>query len=297
MKQNRIKNTVFIMLIAVILLVPTTSVGAKEFKKNDSIVEDRISEDVIRFEETISLDLPPEYGTVPVGAYYRVNVYGVDVGDGVVLIDCGDEALAKELYKSVHKAFKKPILAVYLTHYHADHAGGGSYFQSKGVQVYSPMAEMYFISAGANVGGAPIPDQFTYAGYTPDYSYEYGVLEAGFTVVPEPGHTMGEVSIAYTSGDASYLFSSDTILPMMTDDVDDLDMTFEITFNTAYQNYLNSNPFYDLYGTQLATLGGMMPTVAAYDYALTGHISPLDGYTAAYYVGYTIGTLEYFPYL
>ena len=159
------------------------------------------------------------------------------------------------------------------------------------------MAEIYFIAAGANVGSDPIPDQFTYAGYAPNYSYEYGVLEDGFTVVPEPGHTMGEVSIAYTSGDASYLFSSDTILPMMTDDVDDLDMTFEITFNTAYQNYLNSNPYYDLYGTQLATLGGMLYTVATYDYVLTGHINPMEGYTALNYVYYTIGTLQYFPFM
>lgn len=297
MQKRQRKKIVLSLLIIATLIMPTLSASAKIYKKNDSIEEYEVSNGVIRFEEIIPINIPPEYGSMPEGAYYRVNVYGVDIGEGVVLIDCGDDLLAKELYKSVHKAFKKPVVAVYLTHYHADHAGGGSYFQSKGVPVYSPMAETYFIMAGANVGGNPIPDQFTYTGYMPDYSYEYGSLEDGFSVAPEPGHTMGEVSITYSSSDATYLFTSDTILPMMSDDVNDLDMTYELTIGTAYQNYLNSVPEYDLYSTQLATLNAMQYAVFGYDYVLTGHINLMDAYTAAYYIGYTIGTLQYFPYL
>lgn len=298
MMQKRLHLKLLIsMIIITMLILPTLSASAKYFKKNDSINKYQITKDVIRFEEIITLNLPPEYGPIPEGAYYRANVYGVDVGDGVVLIDCGDDTLAKELFKSVRKAFKKPIVGVYLTHYHADHAGGGSYFQSKGVPVSAPMAEMYFIATGANVGSDPMPDQFTYSGYEPDYSYEFGEIEAGFSVTPEPGHTMGAVSISYISGDASYLFTADTILPMESDDVDYLDMTFDLAFGTAYQNYLNSVPGYDLYGTQLVTLSGMLYSVSGYDYVLTGHIDPMDIDGALSYIGYTIYVLEMFPYM
>ncbi len=55
---------------------------------------------------------------------------------------------------------------------------------------------------------------------------------------------MGAVSIEYRHGNTVYLFTSDTILPMTMDDVNEGDMTSEITIGTAYNNYLYANYLY-----------------------------------------------------
>ena len=163
---------------------------------------------------------------MPIGAYYRVSVYGVKIGNGVVLIDAGDDSLAEELYQAVTQTFNKPIIAVYLTHYHADHAGGGSYFQTQGIPVYAPTAEAMFIIAGANLQ-PDIPDEFTYTGYGPDKYYETDELEPGFSWMPEIGHTGGAIAIQYSKDDHNYLFSADTILSMFTDNTGQLDLTYD----------------------------------------------------------------------
>jgi glyoxylase-like metal-dependent hydrolase (beta-lactamase superfamily II) len=278
------------MIIITMLIVPTLSVSAKKYREDGSIPAYPVTDKVIRFEETIPLS---EDAVGYPGFSYRVNVYGVDVGKGVILIDSGDDDLASELYKSVTKAFNKPIIAVYLTHYHADHAGGGAYLQSMGIPVYAPVDEMYFIMQGANLQpGTPI--DFTYTGYVPDYTYEESDLYNRFEAIPEPGHTMGAVSIEYRHGNTMYLFTADTILPMTTDDVNEGDMTSDLTIGTAYNNYLYAN---NLYTTQLSTLNGMLYTVSDYDYVLTGHINPMSSEMANGYIQYTIETLLYFSYI
>ncbi len=291
MIQKRLLTKLILsMIIITMLIVPTLSASAKKYREDGSIPAYPVTDKVIRFEETIPLS---EDAVGYPGFSYRVNVYGVDVGKGVILIDSGDDDLASELYKSVTKSFNKPIIAVYLTHYHADHAGGGAYLQSMGIPVYAPVDEMYFIMQGANLQpGTPI--DFTYTGYVPDYTYEESDLYNRFEVIPEPGHTMGAVSIEYRHGNTMYLFTADTILPMTMDDVNELDMTSELTIGTAYNNYLYANY---LYTTQLNTLNGMLYTVSDYDYVLTGHINPMSSEMANGYIQYTIGTLLYFPYI
>ncbi len=290
MQKRLHTNLILSMFIILMFVFPTLSVSAKKYREEGLIPAYPVTDKVIRFEETIPLS---EDAVGYPGFSYRVDVYGVDVGKGVILIDSGDDDLFSELYKSVTKAFNKPIIAVYLTHYHADHAGGGAYLQSMGIPVFAPEAEIYFITMGANLQpGTPI--DFTYAGYVPDYTYEESDLYNRFEVIPEPGHTMGAVSIEYRHGNTVYLFTSDTILPMTMDDVNEGDMTSEITIGTAYNNYLYANY---LYTTQLSTLNGMLYTVSDYDYVLTGHINPMNSEMANGYIQYTIGTLLYFPYI
>ncbi|MCW4012354.1 MAG: MBL fold metallo-hydrolase [Candidatus Bathyarchaeota archaeon] len=281
------------IIISSFLITPILSVSAKQYDEQGAIPSYQVTKKVMRFEETIPLS---EEVTGYPGLSYRVNIYGVDVGNGVILIDSGDDEQAAELYNSVTNAFNKPILAVYLTHYHSDHAGGGSYFQSQGIPVYAPDSELMSIYAGANIG-PDIPEDFTYEGYMPDYGYEGSELYPRFVVIQEPGHTMGAVSIEYRHGNRMYLFTADTIMPMQSDNTGFTDMTFEITYNTALGNYYNSVPGYDLYGTQITTLTSMLETVGGYDYVLTGHINPMDSTTALGYIQYTIGTLLYFPVL
>ena len=298
MVQNKHNSKLFLSLILItILITPTISVSAKRFKKHDSIEEHIISENVIRFEEKIILNIPPEYGMeLPEGAYYKVNIYGIDVGDGVVLIDCGDEDYVKNLYKSVRKAFKKPVIAVYLTHGHADHAGGGAYFQRKGIPVYSHSFEVPFIEAGASDPAYPAPDQFLYTGFTPDYNYTCAEEEEGFSIIHTPGHTMGSVSIKYESDGGSYLFTGDTIFEKPSPDP--LDFSFTLSWYTAYQLWeLSNTPGYpDFIGTWQMSVNHLGMIVPNADTVCPGHGADYPSAYAPPYLGLTSMILDALPY-
>ncbi len=280
------------MIIITILIVPTASVSAKKHQQSDSIDEYPISKKIIRFEETIPLNIPPEYGyPIPAGAYYKVNVYGINVGKGVILIDSGDEDQAKQLYQSVMKAFNKPVIAVYLTHGHADHAGGGSYFQDKGIPVYSSIYEAPIIEAGANNPYYPLPDVFTYTPYTPDYSYEYADEAHGFTVMDTSGHTPGSVSIEYRQGHTEYLFTGDTIFE--TPSEDQLDFSFTLSWNTAYQLWqLDPSSI----TTWMNSVSYLESLVQGIDTVCPGHGGVYSGTEALWYLGFTTQILGILPY-
>ena len=297
MIKKRYRSKLILSLIIItILITPTISVSAKRFKKHDSIEEYVLSDDVIRFEEKIILNIPPEYGMeLPEGAYYKVNIYGIDIGDGIVLIDCGDEDYAKNLYKSVRKAFKKPVLAVYLTHGHADHAGAGTYFQRKGVPVYSHSYEVPLIESGAY--DPSVPDQFTYTGFMPDYLYEYAEEEEGFSIIYTPGHTMGSVSISYNSDCGSYLFTGDTIFESPSEDP--LDFSFTLSWYTAYQLWeLSNTPGYpDFIGTWQMRVSYLGLIIPSYGTVCPGHGTDYSSlYDKNYYLGLTSMVLEALPY-
>ncbi len=289
-KQSN-RKILLITFIVAILVLPLVPVGAKKTPIPSSITVERISSKITRFEEKIPLDIP---GLTPPDAYYRASVYAVKVEGGIVLIDSGDEALAEDLYEAVTGTLSQPIVAIYLTHYHADHAGGGSYFQSMDIPVYSPMAEAWAIQLGANVQSG-IPDAFTYPEYTPDEFYENIELERGFEIKPASGHTFGAVHIKFTKGNKNYLFTADTILPMASEDQSPLDFTSNLSIQTAHQNYgyKDAGPI-DLWTTQLNTLYGMMSDIGSYEMVLTGHTPILDSENSIWYLGYTISILESF---
>ncbi len=297
LRRKQVSMLVTILVIINVMITPTLFASAKQYKKNDSIEEYPISDNIIRFEETIILNIPPEYGMeIPEGAYYKVNVYGVDVGEGIVLVDCGDEDQAKDLHNSVTKAFKKPVIAVYLTHGHADHAGAGSYFQMKGIPIYSHSYEVPLIQVGAYDPGNPAPDQFTYSGYIPDYMYEYAEEAEGFIIEYTPGHTMGSVSIRYDSEYGSYLFTGDSVFEAPGEDP--LDYSFTLSWYTAYQLWeLSGLPGYpDFIGTwqlSVAYLGMIAPSV---DTVCPGHGVEYPSLYAPSYLGLTSMILTALPY-
>ena len=296
MMQNIFTKRLIITSIIALLLAPSLAVSGLSVSQTPGIKVEKITSKITRFEETIQLSYSQNL-PVPEGAFYRVSVYGVKIGNGVVLIDAGDDSLAEELYQAVTQTLHKPIIAVYLTHYHADHAGAGAFFQELGIPVYAPMGDAMFIMAGANLQPG-IPDEFTYAGYTPEKYYETDALEPGFSWMPEIGHTAGAISIQYDKDDKSYLFSADTILPMFTDNTNQLDLTYDLTVGTAYQNYgLTMMGYGTFWYDQLDTLYGMLGSVGGYDLVLTGHTPVLDSTQVINYIGYTIATLEYFPYI
>lgn len=287
------RKMILLTVIITLLVLPVTSVEAAKCPTPSTISVQKVKGKITRFEETITLNIP-EFG-LPPGAYYRTSVYAVKVKGGVVLIDCGDDTLAEDLYQAVSNKFKKPIKAVYVTHYHADHAGGGSYFQSLGIPVYAPLAEAGPIQLGANVGPG-LPDEFTYQGYTPDGYYEHIELLDGFEVIPAPGHTPGAVHIEYEKGNNEYLFTADTILPMAEDDESLLDFTFELSFQTAVQNYeLEDAGYGTFWSDQQDTLYELLDEADEYKRVLTGHTPTLRRKKITAYIMHTIGILEMIP--
>jgi|GEM_PF-1891095 glyoxylase-like metal-dependent hydrolase (beta-lactamase superfamily II) len=303
MFQNKSKRRILLItFIVAILVLPVVPVGAKKQAISSSIRIEKITSKITRFEETIPLNIPGQM--LPPGAYYTASVYAVKVKGGIVLIDCGDETLADDLYKAVSKTYERPIKAVYLTHYHADHAGGGKYFQDIGIPVYGPAGDAGPIYLGAdftiiNPNLPPIPEEFTYEGYVIDGTLEYTELEREFEIIQAPGHTPGAVHIKYTKGNKDYLFTADTILPMMADGQSQLDMTAVLTIGTAYENYLNENPgTFEPWSDQLTTLNGMLADISDYELVLTGHTPELNSIDVSTYIGYTIqilGSFEFGP--
>ena len=282
------------IIIISLFITPTLGVSAKRYKKNDNITENRLAYNVIRFEEKIPLELDGSaYGIeVPEGAYYTVNVYGIDVGPGVILIDCGDESMARDLYKSVRKAFRKPILGVYLTHGHADHAGGGSYFQRKHVPIFASAYEVDLIEAGAYSPYYESPDVFLYTGYTPDFLYEELPVWWGFNYEYAPGHTNGHVVLSYQNWHNSYVFTGDVIMEQPS--ADPLDFTFTTSWFTALTLY-QLTPIYDFIGEWQATLTYMYTYIPNYETVCPGHGSEYNSDYATPYIGFTSYVLEELP--
>lgn len=108
---------------------------------------------------------------------------------------------------------------------------------------------------------------------------------------------MGAVHIGYTDENSSYLFTGDTILPIDEYIVDPLDMTYELTFGTAYQNSNLPPIYYNFYNEQLDTMDETSTAIWSYDLILDGHTLPLDPNQASGYIYATVMTFGYFPYL
>lgn len=293
--SNRIwKKTLAITFILLILILPGVPVGAKNQKIQSTIIVEKVTKEIIRFIETIPITIDDPI--FPEDATYIVSVYAVKTRGGVVLIDSGDDEYAEDLYEAVSSTVKGKIKAVYLTHYHSDHAGGGAYFQSKGIPVYAPQEEAFEISIGANL--PQTHSDFTYEGYEVNGTYGNVKLNPGFRIIPAPGHTEGAVHIEVTKRKNSYLFTADTIMPMGIPNFGDPEFTFEINLLTAYQNYLAEMGSYGTFWTdQKNTLLNIQSEIAEYTLVLTGHTPVLSGFEATEYVISTLYWLEKVPVL
>lgn len=145
------------------------------------------------------------------------------------MIDCGVEELFGELYR-VLKSISDggSVLAVLLTHGHADHAGAGSKFQRLGVPVYAHPEDWPMIECGNDYPG--VPGFLTYTGYTPNQTLNNGMEIYGLKVFSTPGHTPG--SVCFYDERRGILFTGDTTICKPSDDVSSEDLTFELEFAT-----------------------------------------------------------------
>ncbi len=238
---------------------------------------------VTRFEEYVALS--PELGA-PVGAFYKVNVYAFAVKGGIVLVDTGVESQYAALMDAVSSKFhNKPILAVLLTHGHADHAGAGHYFVDAGIPVYASAYDTFLIQMGMHFPG--MPSDFTYTGYTPTGMLNGGETLFGVTVVPTPGHSYGSVSFIDEKTDA--LFSGDTTICYASDDKAPLDMTFTL----EYMTMMNADDA--SLQMQLASLNALTELATAHqvDTIFPGHNPDYAGKDVAPYIQNSIGIVTY----
>jgi glyoxylase-like metal-dependent hydrolase (beta-lactamase superfamily II) len=221
-----LKSGIAILILATVLLVTSPALAQAKPAK---VLEIKVHQEpggVTRFEEYVTLS--PELGAPP-GSFYKVNVYAIGAREGIVLVDCGVESLYPDLMREIDKRFpNRPLLAVLLTHGHADHAGAGHYFLEAGVPVYASAADAYLIQMGMNFPG--VPSDFSYTGYTPTGLLYGDETLFGLKVIPTPGHTYGSLSFLDTKG--RVLFSGDTTLAYAEDDQGPLDLTYELEYMT-----------------------------------------------------------------
>jgi glyoxylase-like metal-dependent hydrolase (beta-lactamase superfamily II) len=225
--KNQRKTIIALTLVLIIALtIIPISVEAKPSKlpkglekkipKKGFIVKTDLG-DVIRYREYIPLDIealesyiPPNMGIeLPDAIYYSVNVYAYENDGSVVLIDSGHELLAKKLFARIRADFGKKPIIVLLTHGHAEHAGGGSFLQKHGAEIYVHEADEMMVQLGHKFPGMTVPEHFTYTGYDP-LTYDSSEI-AGCSIIPTPGHTYGSVCLLHQN--TGILFTGDLTIP------------------------------------------------------------------------------------
>lgn len=153
------------------------------------------------------------------------NVYLLDTGDGLVLIDSGT-GLEPERMDAViesHGFSVKDIRAVFLTHYHGDHACGASRIQKlSGCEIYAPELEAEAICLGdekatslAGAKGSLYPADFVY----PPSDHVTGVRDGEIITIGKlalkaylcPGHSLQDMVLFGKIDGKNCLFSGDFV--------------------------------------------------------------------------------------
>ncbi len=179
----------------------------------------------IRLTERVSL---VGGGTTGLGISHPIdcNVYLLSGGEELALIDAGSGLGEDEILSNVRSLGygTDAIRHVFLTHAHADHAGGGASLAKKlGVSVYLSVAEKEaFETADEEALGLDVarrngfyPDDYRLRSCKVDRVLQGGErLKCGdleLDVVNTPGHSAGSVCYSVDTEDGLTLFSGDTV--------------------------------------------------------------------------------------
>ena len=308
--KNQRKTIIALALILIIALtIIPISVEAKPSKlpkglekkipKKGFIVKTDLG-DVIRYREYIPLDIealesyiPPNMGIeLPDAIYYSVNVYAYENDGSVVLIDSGHELLAKKLFARIRADFGKKPIIVLLTHGHAEHAGGGSFLQKHGAEIYVHEADEMMVQLGHKFPGMTVPEHFTYTGYDP-LTYDSSEI-AGCSIIPTPGHTDGSVCLLHQN--TGILFTGDLTIPELDLLFDDPDITSELDLFSL--RYTPEEMLEDQYDSLESIRMNLMMSIymgvpSPYSGIYPGHKEPYIGiYPMLYILGYTQGVIS-----
>lgn len=141
------------------------------------------------------------------------DVFAVDCGEAVVLIDAGRGGPAYPLMRAnlAHWALLDRLRVCLLTHLHRDHAGGAAPLQADGVAVWGgPGAAAYGQSEAGRAyweGQVPEPDRVLRDGEC----FVLGDIE--FEAMATPGHTSTCVTYLATIDGRRCAFSGDAVMP------------------------------------------------------------------------------------
>ena len=153
------------------------------------------------------------------------NIYLVDTGEGFVLIDsgCGMDNGRIEKIITSHGFALSELKAIFLTHYHADHACGAEYFHQKsGCRVLIAESECRAVREGDEYATSLIGAKGH--AYPSDYSYTACPAAEGladgetvtfgrvsFTARYVPGHSLCDMVLTVEIDSRSCLFSGDAV--------------------------------------------------------------------------------------
>lgn len=156
------------------------------------------------------------------------NVYAVDTGEGVVLIDSGTGLHTTELFHhlSEHGIGMDRISHVLLTHLHADHSGGACDIRRMTGAKIALLKEAAPVLEAGEQEAISLPQAREAGLYSVDYTWKAckadilledgDVLEIGhysFEVLHTPGHSRFDTCYyVHDSTGLSMLFSGDTVL-------------------------------------------------------------------------------------
>lgn len=155
------------------------------------------------------------------GAAYgeNSNVYAIDTGEGIVLIDSGYDLLQMSTIKESLKNWNlgsKPITHVFITHSHFDHTGNAHFFENEGSILHAGNEDAQAMMNGdeRTIGfafrGKVFPKCKEVKPVTDGEIFRIGNCSIECFCVP--GHSMGTVIYRIRKNDKYVMFVGDYVL-------------------------------------------------------------------------------------
>ena len=147
------------------------------------------------------------------------NVYIIDAGDELLLIDCGyDDEQADTVLKTMEtwKLSRVPVTRAFVTHCHFDHAGNARYFEQRGTVIYAGREDTSAIRTGdeRTIGFAFMGKKFMPCTAVNPVS-DGDKIKAGnveIEAIAVPGHTKGSMMYRMKKEGIYLLFTGDSLL-------------------------------------------------------------------------------------
>ena len=162
MKLSNTRSVIYLFVAMVISSVVIGSICQTKFVPVPSVVEaaslDSVSTKYAPVDVDMSLKQVAEHtwyvqgkaGIATDNAGFISNAGVVITDKGVVIIDAlGTPSLANKLLQEIRKITDKPVLKVFVTHYHADHIYGLQVFKEQGAEIIAPQGAYEYIDSDA----------------------------------------------------------------------------------------------------------------------------------------------------
>ncbi len=156
---------------------------------------------------------------------FDCDVYLVDTGDGLVLVDAGVGPEGRAPLEGVRACGFKPsdVRLILLTHGHADHSGNAFYLHEKTGAPVRAHADCARYVSGGDTAAIALEGAIRAGLYPPDYRFRPCPVETigngetftlgntRWTAVDTPGHCSGHMCYLMECDGRGYLFAGDSI--------------------------------------------------------------------------------------